>query len=114
LFASNAKNVRYTVPVLWDKKRETIVSNESSEIIRMLYTEFDALIPEKLRESSKPNGGLLPAGLKQRIEEQNEWVYNTINNGVYKASLLPNSIHTFKVVRADKTLDWLCGQSRGV
>lgn len=75
---------RYTVPVIWDKKNETIVSNESSEIIRMLYSEFDEFLPEDIRESKKPDGGLLPSNLKQQIDEQNEWVYNNINNAVYK------------------------------
>ena len=64
-------NLRYTVPILWDKKKETIVSNESSEIIRMLYSEFDEFVPEQLRESNKAGGGLLPANLKSGIEEMN-------------------------------------------
>lgn len=77
---------RYTVPALWDKKTETIVNNESSEIIRMLYSEFDDLIDPELREDAKKSGeaGFLPSHLKAEIDEMNDWVYNTINNGVYK------------------------------
>lgn len=50
----------------------------------MFYSQFDSLLPEELRESSNPNGGLLPKHLLKEIEEMNEWVYNDINNGVYK------------------------------
>jgi len=70
---------RYTVPVLWDKKEETIVNNESSEIIRMFYTEFDDLIDEKYK------GVEFLKGRKDEIEEMNAWVYDGINNGVYKS-----------------------------
>ena len=72
---------RYTVPVLWDKHTQQIVNNESSEIIRILYTAFDALLPPELREPSFP---LYPSHLQSSIDEMNDWVYNTVNNGVYK------------------------------
>ncbi|KAI9649232.1 hypothetical protein NHQ30_001800 [Ciborinia camelliae] len=72
---------RFTVPVLWDRKRETIVNNESSEIIRMFYTAFDSFIPASLSESHKP---LFPLDKREEIESMNAWVYETINNGVYK------------------------------
>ena len=71
---------RFTVPTLYDTKQKTIVSNESSEIIRMFYTEFDHLLDDKYK-----NVVLLPEDLKPKIEETNEWTYNDINNGVYKS-----------------------------
>lgn len=70
---------RFTVPTLYDKKKRTIVSNESSEIIRMFYTEFDDLLPEKFR-SVQP----YPERLRKEIDETNQWTYENINNGVYK------------------------------
>jgi putative glutathione S-transferase len=73
-------NGRYTVPVLWDKKQNKIVSNESSEIIRMFYTEFDDIIEEKYK-----NVDLYPENLRAQIDETNEWTYDKINNGVYKS-----------------------------
>lgn len=80
---------RYTVPVLWDKKTDTMVNNESSEIIRMFYTEFDELLPEALRESTKEanGGGILPQPRRKDIDDMNAWVYHTVNNGVYKTGL---------------------------
>ena len=70
---------RYTVPVLWDKKQETIVNNESSEIIRMLYTEFDDFVDDKYK------GVEFLKGKREEIDELNAWVYDGINNGVYKS-----------------------------
>lgn len=71
---------RFTVPTLYDKKAKKIVSNESSEIIRMLYYEFDDLLPDEYK-----NLDLFPEALRNKIDETNEWTYNDINNGVYKS-----------------------------
>ena len=68
---------RVTVPVLWDKKSETIVNNESSEIIRMFNSAFDNITDNKL--------DFYPESLRNQIDEINAIVYKNINNGVYRA-----------------------------
>ncbi|MDE0843444.1 glutathione S-transferase family protein [Psychrobacter pacificensis] len=68
---------RVTVPILWDKKTNTIVSNESSEIIRMFNSAFD--------DVGALAGDFSPASLLPEIDDINAFVYTTINNGVYKA-----------------------------
>eukprot|EP00540_Astrosyne_radiata_P020886 CAMPEP_0116829010 /NCGR_PEP_ID=MMETSP0418-20121206/3959_1 /TAXON_ID=1158023 /ORGANISM="Astrosyne radiata, Strain 13vi08-1A" /LENGTH=324 /DNA_ID=CAMNT_0004457933 /DNA_START=18 /DNA_END=992 /DNA_ORIENTATION=- len=68
---------KYSVPILWDKEKETIVSNESSEIIRMLNSEFN-------QYATNPDLDLYPEGLRDAINSVNEWVYPAINNGVYR------------------------------
>jgi len=67
-----------TVPVLWDKAQKTIVNNESSEIIRMFNSEFQDL-------ANNPELDLYPEDLRDSIDEINSWVYDEINNGVYRA-----------------------------
>lgn len=71
---------RFLVPTLYDKKQKRIVSNESSEIIRMFYHEFDHLIADKYKQIE-----FRPEDLIKQIDEANDWQYNDINNGVYKS-----------------------------
>ena len=68
---------RVSVPVLWDKKRRTIVNNESPEIIRMLNSAFDALTNERT--------DYYPAALRSEIDRVNKLVFENINNGVYRS-----------------------------
>lgn len=72
---------RVTVPVLWDKQRATIVSNESAEIIRMLNGAFGAAGPD-----------LYPADLAEAIDAVNALVYDAVNNGVYKAGFATEQV----------------------
>lgn len=75
--ADPAYSGRVTVPVLWDRKGETIVNNESSEIIRMLNSAFD--------EWGDASLDFYPEALRDEIDETNAMVYPAINNGVYRA-----------------------------
>lgn len=68
---------RVTVPTLWDRQKKTIVNNESSEIIRMLNTEFDEWAANDLPD-------LYPEPHRSRIDELNDRIYETVNNGVYR------------------------------
>jgi len=77
LKADSGYEGRVTVPVLWDKQEQTIVSNESAEIIRMFNTAFNGLTGN--------DADYYPAQLQGQIDAINERVYDSINNGVYRA-----------------------------
>lgn len=68
---------RVTVPVVWDRQQETIVSNESADIIRMFNSAFDSVGAKK--------GDYYPESLREEIDAVNDTVYTNVNNGVYKA-----------------------------
>ncbi|PRY21153.1 putative glutathione S-transferase [Aliiruegeria haliotis] len=91
---------RVTVPVLWDKESEQIVSNESSEIIRMFdeaFTEVTGLSPS-----------LRPAGLRDQIDDVNARLYPGLNNGVYRAGFATSqSAYDEAVAEVFDTLDWM-------
>ncbi len=77
LQADQSYTGRVTVPVLWDKQQNTLVSNESADILRMLNSAFDA--------AGARAGDYYPADLRDKINQVNGWIYDTVNNGVYKS-----------------------------
>ena len=91
---------RVTVPVLWDKESQSIVSNESSEIIRMLNYEFQSLGANAL--------DLYPETHRTAIDEVNGRVYRDVNNGVYKTGFARSqSVYEESCDALFHTLDWL-------
>lgn len=91
---------RVTVPLLWDKQRQTIVNNESSEIIRMLNSAFDGV-------GAKP-GDFYPQDLRGEIDMINDRVYDTLNNGVYRSGFATTQqAYEEAVYPLFDTLDWL-------
>jgi putative glutathione S-transferase len=91
---------RVTVPVLWDRQQETIVSNESSEIIRMFNSAFD--------EVGALPGDYYPEELREEIDRINTRIYSNVNNGVYKAGFATTqAAYEEAVVPLFETLDWL-------
>ena len=93
-------NGRATVPVLWDRQTGKIVSNESSEIIRMFNSAFDA--------SGAAPGDYYPEPLRAEIDDVNARVYDTLNNGVYKSGFARNqAAYEAAVLPLFETMDWL-------
>ncbi|MDH5833491.1 glutathione S-transferase family protein [Luteimonas kalidii] len=91
---------RVTVPVLWDKARERIVSNESADILRMFNGAFDGV--------GAREGDYSPAALRDEIDAVNDRVYDGLNNGVYKAGFAKSQdAYDEAVAVVFETLDWL-------
>ncbi|MEO0326992.1 MAG: glutathione S-transferase family protein [Pseudomonadota bacterium] len=91
---------RVTVPILWDKQTETIVSNESSEIIRMFNSAFDGI-------GAKP-GDYYPQAKREKIDALNDRIYNTFNNGVYQCGFsTTQSAYNEAIVPLFDTLEFL-------
>jgi putative glutathione S-transferase len=91
---------RVSVPVLWDQHTQTIVNNESSEIIRMFNGAFDAL-------GARP-GDYYPKERREEIDALNARIYDTVNNGVYKAGFATTqTAYEEAIVPLFETLDWL-------
>ena len=94
---------RVTVPVLWDKQRNTIVSNESADIIRMLNSAFAA--------HAASDADYYPAELRAEIDEVNARVYEQVNNGVYRCGFATTQ-KAYEEAFAElfEALDWLDGR----
>ncbi|WP_171130586.1 MULTISPECIES: glutathione S-transferase family protein [unclassified Ruegeria] len=91
---------RVTVPILWDKVQETIVSNESSEIIRMFNSAFDRITGN--------TDDYWPEAMRDEIEEVNARIYSNVNNGVYKSGFATSQeAYDNAVAPLFETLDWL-------
>ena len=93
---------RVTVPILWDKQRETIVSNESSEIIRMFNSAFNGLTGNE--------DDYWPVAMRDAIEDVNTRIYDTVNNGVYKSGFASTQeAYDEAVYPLFDSLDWIEG-----
>jgi putative glutathione S-transferase len=102
VYTSAAPNFtgRVTVPVLWDKKTNTIVNNESSEIIRMFNSAFNGI--------GAREGDFYPEELRGEIDEINQRVYDTLNNGVYRCGFATSQEAYEEAFGAlFETMDWL-------
>jgi putative glutathione S-transferase len=99
-YANPSYSGRVTVPVLWDKQRRTIVSNESADIIRMFNSAFDFIGARR--------GDYYPEPMRPEIDRINARIYDTVNNGVYKAGFAgTQESYEAAVIPLFETLEWL-------
>ncbi|MEL7345302.1 MAG: glutathione S-transferase C-terminal domain-containing protein, partial [Pseudomonadota bacterium] len=100
LMADPKVSCRVTVPILWDKQTKSIVSNESSEIIRMFNSAFNNLTGN--------TDDYWPQDLRDAIEPVNARIYDTFNNGVYRSGFsTTQSAYDAAVTALFETMDWL-------
>jgi putative glutathione S-transferase len=91
---------RATVPVLWDRNTERVINNESAEILRMLNFEFEAFATSSV--------DFYPQPLRDEIDALNERIYETVNNGVYRAGFARTQTAYAQACDAlFETFDWL-------
>ena len=76
---------RYSVPALWDKKTNRLVNNESLELLRILNTGFNSIVPDEYKKRD-----FYPDHLKKDIDQVGKWMQDDLNFGVYKAGFAPN------------------------
>ncbi len=99
--ADSSYTGRATTPTLWDRERETIVSNESADILRMLNQAFNAF-------AERPDLDYYPPALREAIDSINEPIYNHVNNGVYKTGFATTqTAYESEYDALFATLDWL-------
>jgi len=98
--ADNSFTGRVTVPVLWDKQEQSIVNNESADIVRIFNSAFDSL--------GAARGDYYPPALRKEIDMINARVYDTVNNGVYKSGFASSQkAYDAAVTPLFDSLDWL-------
>lgn len=79
-----------SIPLIWDRKKKTIVSNDSGAIVTMLSSAFDDFLSPEFREVNKPGGGLRPENLKEQVDKLNNDIDLNISWGTYKCGFAPS------------------------
>jgi putative glutathione S-transferase len=103
---------RYSVPVLWDKRSNQLVNNESLELLRNLNTGFNSILPDEYEKRD-----YYPEHLRKEIDEVGKWMQSDLNTGVYKAGFAPDQVtydkNVIPVFKALNRLEELLAENGG-